>query len=53
MEKIYIKKLISTGDMDVLTREKDVAIYSDPKLYQIFRVTDMEEIKVTVKIEKK
>jgi hypothetical protein len=39
--------------MEILTEEREVAIYSNPEIYQLYKVTEMEEVIVTIGISKK
>ena len=50
MENIYIKKEIRGGRMEVLTQERDVALYSNPEIYIIYKVVKMEPCLVHISI---
>lgn len=50
---LYIKKEIRGGRMEIITEERELALYSNPEIYQLFKITGMEEVVVNIGIIKK
>lgn len=47
---VYLRQRLSDGSFEVI-KEDDLNYVADSKIYKVFKVTDMEEIEVTINVK--